>query len=638
MTTLRSRVARLVLLVACLAPPWGTHAQQVARGAWDLPERAREVVNLQSGAFDDAVDNAADRVDNPDQVIWNEAIDQGANAEEEHEESTIAKILDDRLKEEFKDDAGEDGKQYNETVLLDESKQETVVRISQGTGNKDEVREVGEGEAGTEHHYEASVESEVDRIIDSHDNEYVLSKPNIEGSMGLTLDPQLIRDMSLLIITSALAGQLMAALGQPTINGYFMAGSLLGQGGFGLAKEIVQLQSISQLGVQFLLFTLGLELNLAKLKAVRNVALFGGVLQVGLMAAMGSAMAFIIGAGAYQGAFVGSLLAMSSTSIVVKCIQEARVSHQPHAQITIGTLVLQDCVVGLIFAFMPVLASASSSSGRYTAGDIIRIIGKVFGTLSIAVIMTILFALMAAPAFVQFIKRSSAETFQVRLFLTFLSFFFARLLSRPPIIHHSRTHPPTLSQLSILGFALLLALVTTKLGISAELGAFMAGAALSTTEDQQAILHAVEPTSNLFLALFVCSTGLTIPPAFLIEHFMVLASGVALIIAGKSILIASVVLLFGFPPHTAVRVGINLAQVGEFGFVLLSIASRYGMIPHEVSLLLIGITALSLLMTPFCLQLSLKVVPRVAKSSRYDEERAPLNGGGHGGNHVRHER
>mmetsp|Transcript_10713 Transcript_10713/g.29780 ORF Transcript_10713/g.29780 Transcript_10713/m.29780 type:complete len:605 (+) Transcript_10713:68-1882(+) len=604
MTTLRSRVARLVLLVACLAPPWGTHAQQVARGAWDLPERAREVVNLQSGAFDDAVDNAADRVDNPDQVIWNEAIDQGANAEEEHEESTIAKILDDRLKEEFKDDAGEDGKQYNETVLLDESKQETVVRISQGNGNKDEVREVGEGEAGTEHHYEASVESEVDRIIDSHDNEYVLSKPNIEGSMGLTLDPQLIRDMSLLIITSALAGQLMAALGQPTINGYFMAGSLLGQGGFGLAKEIVQLQSISQLGVQFLLFTLGLELNLAKLKAVRNVALFGGVLQVGLMAAMGSAMAFIIGAGAYQGAFVGSLLAMSSTSIVVKCIQEARVSHQPHAQITIGTLVLQDCVVGLIFAFMPVLASASSSSGRYTAGDIIRIIGKVFGTLSIAVIMTILFALMAAPAFVQFIKRSSAETFQ----------------------------------LSILGFALLLALVTTKLGISAELGAFMAGAALSTTEDQQAILHAVEPTSNLFLALFVCSTGLTIPPAFLIEHFMVLASGVALIIAGKSILIASVVLLFGFPPHTAVRVGINLAQVGEFGFVLLSIASRYGMIPHEVSLLLIGITALSLLMTPFCLQLSLKVVPRVAKSSRYDEERAPLNGGGHGGNHVRHER
>lgn len=404
-------VALLVVLVAYLGSLSGTHAQRAGHTAWELP---KQVVNAQSAAFDSSGRAASEGRETGDHKSWDGVIEQAPIEEDAQEGSTIAKILDDRLKEEFKDDAVEDGKQYNETVLLDESKQETVVRISQSTTKKDEMHEDGDTAAETEHrNSEAAVESEVDRIIDSHDNEYVLSKPNTEGSLGLTLDPQLIRDMSLLIITSALAGQLMAALGQPTINGYFVAGSLLGQGGFGLAKEIVQLQSVSQLGVQFLLFTLGLELNLAKLKAVRNVALFGGILEVGLMAAMGSAVAFAIGAGVYHGAFVGALLAMSSTSIVVKCIQEARVSHQPHAQITIGTLVLQDCVVGLIFAFMPVLASASSSSGGFTAGDIFRIIGKVFGTLSIAVIMTILFALMAAPAFVQYIKRSSAETFQV---------------------------------------------------------------------------------------------------------------------------------------------------------------------------------------------------------------------------------
>ena len=76
-------------------------------------------------------------------------------------------------------------------------------------------------------HLDMSVESDVDRIIDSHDNEYVLSKPNEEGSLGLTLDPQLIRDMSLLIVVSAVAGLAMASIGQPTINGYFMAGSLI---------------------------------------------------------------------------------------------------------------------------------------------------------------------------------------------------------------------------------------------------------------------------------------------------------------------------------------------------------------------------------------------------------------------------
>jgi Kef-type K+ transport system membrane component KefB len=584
-----------------------------AQDAWSLPESKQTVANeisrqSTSGEHTRVGEGDVDKsIQQNDMNIAGEGIgtgDEGVQGiyggegnvgeltqGDDGSQQTIAKLIDDKLKEEFKDDAGEDGKQYNETVLKDESKQETVVRISQSNTNKKEDT----SQDGDESHGDRSsdgVESEVDRIIDSHDNEYVLSKPNIEGSLGLTLDPQLIRDMSLLIITSALAGQLMAALGQPTINGYFLAGSLLGQGGFGLAKEIVQLQSVSQLGVQFLLFTLGLELNLSKLKAVRNVALFGGILEVGLMAVMGAVVAFLIGAGGYHGAFVGALLAMSSTSIVVKCIQEARVSHQPHAQITFGTLVLQDCVVGLIFAFMPVLSMASSTDTEaFSVGEIFLIIGKVFGTLSIAIAAAVLFSLLLAPGFVSCIKKSSTETFQ----------------------------------LSILGFALLVALITTKLGISAELGAFMAGASLSATEDQQMILNAIEPTANLFLALFVCSTGLTIPPAFLIEHFMVLASGVALIIAGKSFLIASVVLLFGFPSHTAARVGINLAQVGEFGFVLLSIASRYGMIPHEVSLLLIGITALSLLLTPFLLQISLKVVPKVAKSSRYDDqERAPL--------------
>ena len=138
--------------------------------------------------------------------------------------------------------------------------------------------------------------------------------PNPSRSLTHSLTHPLIPSHSLSLTNSSVS-----------LPGYFIAGPLLGQGGFGLAKEIVQLQSVSQLGVQFLLFTLGLELNLTKLKAVRNVALFGGIIQVALMSAMGAVVAFLIGAGSYHGAFVGALLAMSSTSIVVKCIQEARV-------------------------------------------------------------------------------------------------------------------------------------------------------------------------------------------------------------------------------------------------------------------------------------------------------------------------
>lgn len=533
--------------------------------------------------------------------------------EEDGHKETIAQILDDALKEEFKNEEqkqGDVGKQFNETVSRDEGTKETVVIISQkkdkerekeselnnndnkeenGKSTKTDVDDGFDGDAKVSNetksgHLDMTVESDVDRIIDSHDNEYVLSKPNEEGSLGLTLDPQLIRDMSLLIVVSALAGLVMASIGQPTINGYFMAGSLIGPGGLGLTKEIVQMQSFAQLGVQFLLFTLGLELNLSKLKAVRNVAIFGGLLQVALMSMMGALAAFVIGAGAYHGAFIGALLSMSSTSVVVKCIQEGRASHQPHAQITIGTLVLQDCVVGLIFAFMPVLASVGQRNGAsVTLMEILIIAGRVLGTLTLGIIATILFAALLAPRFVSYLLRFSAETFQ----------------------------------LSVLGFSLAIALITTRLGISAELGSFMAGAALSATEYQESTLSAVEPTAHLFLALFVASTGLTIPPAFLSEHILVLASGVALIIAAKTLLISCVVLIFGFPPQTALGVGINLAQVGEFGFVLLSIASQQGTIPQEVSLLLIGITALSLLMTPFLMQISLKFIPKVSKTRGY---------------------
>ena len=280
-------VALLVLFLVRLTGR--TRAQE----AWDLPERARQAVERQSSLLEGTEAASWDTRDTIDRSGWDDGSDGQDLAESpaEGESSTIAKMLDDRLKEEFKDKEV-DGKQYNETVLADESKQETVVRITQTSKTEEpDTDEDGDGIPETTHRSEA-VESEVgsflscfllfsfspslswswepdgsipsrvvdkdvppslsrlphlspptshphltptspppsplthrspvppaDRIIDSHDNEYVLSKPNIEGSLGLTLDPQLIRDMSLLIITSALAGQLMSALGQPTING-----------------------------------------------------------------------------------------------------------------------------------------------------------------------------------------------------------------------------------------------------------------------------------------------------------------------------------------------------------------------------------------------------------------------------------
>ena len=162
-----------------------------------------------------------------------------------------------------------------------------------------------------------------------------------QESMGLNLDPAFVRDITTLVGASSLAGLAMETLGQPTINGYFIAGSVIGPGGLNLVKELVQVQSMAQLGVQLLLFTLGLEFSVAKLRVVRNVALLGGLLQILACAALGGVAARLIGSIVYQGIFVGAVVSMSSTSIVIKVLNDTRSANTQHGQITIGTLILQ---------------------------------------------------------------------------------------------------------------------------------------------------------------------------------------------------------------------------------------------------------------------------------------------------------
>ncbi len=531
----------------------------------------------------------------------------------------LLQMLDEALKEEFSHEEEKKasvGKQYNETVSANEGTTETVVIISQKKEKERAANRTAEAESAnsdsagggsattsggshtfskddtdeavadysTESDYDEdpksslNQETDVDRIIDSKDNEYVLSKPNEEGSMGLTLDPQLIRDLGVLIGVCAVGGLSMEAVRQPTINGYFLAGSAVGPGGLKWIKEIVQVQSVAQLGVVLLLFIMGLELNLGKLRAVRDVAILGGSLQVILMSTLGGVAAAVIGVGTYQGAFVGAMLAMSSTSVVVKCLQDARAANTPHAQITIGTLVLQDCVVGLLFAFMPVLASAGSANGGVSLRELATVAGRVIAMLAVTVAVAALAAATFLPFITRLISKFSKETFLM----------------------------------TIIGFCLAASMATTRVGVSAELGAFLAGVLLSLTDQQETIVNAVEPVGHLFLALFIASTGLTIPPAFIAEHLLVLAAVVAVVVTAKSLLIAGVVLAFRFPLDTALAVGINMAQIGEFGFVLLSMANQHGIIASQVYLLLMGTTALSLLLTPFMIQISV----RLPKSSR----------------------
>lgn len=567
---------------------------------------------------------------------------------EGEDKPTIAQRLDGALKEEFKEEEKkkeEVGQHFNETVESNEGTQETVVIISSskkksnvtedsegssssssssshssdptaprhvaggtgslgegaalsadrgGSGAEGELTEAEERKKDLEEQIEAAAETDVDRIIDSKDNEYVLSKPS-DDSMGMNLDPQFVKDLTVLIAASAGAGLVMASLGQPAINGYFIAGSLVGPGGLKLIKEIVQVQSVAQLGVQLLLFTLGLEFSLTKLRAVRNVALLGGLLQTAMFAMLAGLGAKLIGTSPAQGAFVGAMVAMSSTSIVVKVLNETRTQNTQQGQITIGTLILQDCLVGLLFAFIPVLVSAGGGGG-FNFSLLVSVMARVVGKLAILATVALMFARTILPPATRWLaRRFGADSFQ----------------------------------LATIAFCLLCALATARQGISAELGAFVAGIMLSATEQQETILHHLEPVTQFFLALFISSTGMVLSPVFLIDHLLVLAAGALVIIVSKTVLIAAVVSAFKYPADTALAVGMNLSQIGEFVFVLLSVANQQALVAENVYMLLMGITALSLLLTPFLLQLSNKLVMRSRSGlSASDLEMAGLVGNG----------
>ncbi|KAL4429184.1 hypothetical protein ABPG77_010163 [Micractinium sp. CCAP 211/92] len=570
----------------------------------------------------------------------------GGLEEEGEKKETIAEMLEDVLDEEFKKEGEQKegvGKQFNETVASSEGTQETVVIISSskkkgnytaaaaaagdekaaaaeqsspaaagdhghsgsphswvvgGTGSlgggvalaggaasaaaADEDA-AGDGSAAAaaekagkaekkkqlEEKLEAAAEADVDRIIDSKDNEYVLSKPSDETA-GMNLDPHLVKDLTVLIAASAVGGLALSTLGQPAINGYFIAGSLVGPGGLKLIKEIVQVQSVAQLGVQLLLFTLGLEFSLTKLRAVRNVALLGGLLQTALFAMLAGLGAKLIGTSAAQGAFVGAMVAMSSTSIVVKVLTDYRAQNTQQGQITIGTLIMQDCLVGLLFAFMPVLATAAGGSG-FDLSLLVTVMARVAGKLAVLAVGALAVARTVLPPATRWLaRRYGADSFQ----------------------------------LAAISFCLLCALATARQGVSAELGAFVAGVMLSATEQQETVLHHLEPLTQFFLALFISSTGLVLSPTFLLHHLPLLAAGATLVVISKTVLISAVVSAFHYPPLTALAVGLNLSQIGEFVFVLLSVANQQALLADNVYLLLMGITALTLLVTPLLLQLS----------------------------------
>ncbi|CAF1786749.1 hypothetical protein HID58_089307 [Brassica napus] len=486
-------------------------------------------------------------------------------------EGSFADIIDRALEKEFNEsDQTEvaDPGSFNNSVAGQQAVLETVARVK--TTKKNETKE--------EKHFQLHDVFNLDNdnraedtptLIDRKDNVFIISNFKSKYPV-LQLDLRLISDLVVVIVSATCGGIAFACAGQPVITGYLLAGSIIGPGGLNLISEMVQVETVAQFGVVFLLFALGLEFSTAKLRVVRSVAVLGGLLQILLFMFLCGITVSLCGGKRSEGVFVGAFLSMSSTAVVLKFLMEKNSTNSLHGQVTIGTLILQDCAVGLLFALLPVLGGNS---------------GIVEGMLSMAKVAVVLLSFLAV--------------------LSILSRTCIPWLLKLMVSLSSQTNE--LYQLAAVAFCLLVAWCSDKLGLSLELGSFAAGVMISTTDLAEHTLEQIEPIRNLFAALFLASIGMLINVHFLWTHVDILLASVILVIIIKTTIVTTVVKGFGYNNKTSLLVGLSLAQIGEFAFVLLSRASNLHLIEGKLYLLLLGTTALSLVTTP----LVFKVIPAV---------------------------
>lgn len=377
-------------------------------------------------------------------------------------------------------------------------------------------------------------------------------------------DFRLIVDLVLVLAAAAGGGLLAALCRQPVLLGYLLGGMVVGPAGLGLIKELIQVETLAQFGVAFLLFALGVEFSLAELKKVQLISLGGGGLQIALTILVTTLVSLGMSwvSSPAQGVFLGAILSLSSTAVVLKCLLERNETETPHGQVMLGILVVQDLALGLMLAVLPALNQPIEFIGIAVLVALLRI-GLFAGGAVVAGIWII-------PSLLRLLARTESR----ELFL-----------------------------LGVVALCLGIALLTEYLGLSIEMGAFVAGLMISEVEYADQTLTYVEPLRDIFATLFFAAIGMLIDPVFLWNNLELILGLVALVLVGKFLIITPLVKVFRYPLKTALIVGLGLAQIGEFSFVLASEGQALGLVSHRVYLLILGTTAVTLVLTPFVLKL-----------------------------------
>lgn len=385
------------------------------------------------------------------------------------------------------------------------------------------------------------------------------------------MEVPIIKEAVIVLVAAIVVFNISHRLRLPAVTGFILTGILIGPGGLGLIKDTHNINILAEIGVVMLLFTIGLEISFRKLGALKKSFWLGGGLQVCLtsLLVMGGLRFFEIPS--HELIFYGFLISLSSTALVLKIYSDSGQLQSPHGNLSLGILLFQD--IGLV----PMIV-------------ITQLLGRA-GDLSWTIVLARFFISLLAVGAVVVVGRHLM----------------------PRVLYLMvKTRVREIFLITSLFLCLGMAFLTSSLGLSLALGAFLAGIIISESEYSYQVTAEIMPFKDLFTSLFFISIGLLLNLPFAWNDKFIILTLVPIIIILKALVVFFIVKIMRYPTQTALVSGLGLAQIGEFSFVLAGVGKANGLIPEEIFQIFIASSILTILATPFLIRLA----PVLAEKSR----------------------
>lgn len=372
-----------------------------------------------------------------------------------------------------------------------------------------------------------------------------------------------LQDLAVVMIVAGLVTILFHRLKQPVVLGYIIAGVIIGPHTppYQLIHDRDTINTLAELGVVFLMFSLGLEFRLKKLKQVGATAFIAAALGIPLMFWAGYEAGLLFGWGRMNALFLGAMLSISSTTIVVKALGDLGRRKEPFAQIIFGILIMQDIAAIVMIALLSGVALSGTPEAGAVAGTVAR--------LGVFLAVTLVAGLLTVPPLLGYVAKFKSNEMLL---------------------------------VAVLGLCFGMSLVAVKLGYSTALGAFVIGAIIAESREIGRIEDLMEPVRDLFCAVFFVAIGLLIDPVVIVKYWAPVLVITLVVIVGQVLACSFGAFVAGHDRRTSLRVGMGLAQIGEFSFIIASLGAAQKVTGDFLYPIAVAVSAITALTTPYLLR------------------------------------